>query len=81
MTNKISLQQINVLWIFIMPYPELSLGFQGILKARCGYKLDVGVAKAANAKLHQIVPNLLVPVVILVLKPLNTLVDKMSNFS
>ena len=29
-------------------YPELSLGFQGILKARCGYKLDARVAKAAK---------------------------------
>jgi len=29
-------------------YPELSLGFQGVLKARCGYKLDARVAKAAK---------------------------------
>jgi len=29
-------------------YPELSLGFQRVLKARCGYKLDVRVAKAAK---------------------------------
>jgi len=29
-------------------YLELSLGFQGILKARCGYKLDARVAKAAK---------------------------------
>jgi len=29
-------------------YQKLSLGFQGILKARCGYKLDARVAKAAK---------------------------------
>ena len=29
-------------------YPELSLGFQGIFKAHCGYKLDARVAKAAK---------------------------------
>ena len=29
-------------------YPELSLGFQGILKARYGYKLDARVAKVAK---------------------------------
>ena len=30
-------------------YQELSLGFQGILKARCRYKLDAKVAKAAKS--------------------------------
>jgi len=29
-------------------YPELSLGFQGILKARSGYRLDARIAKAAK---------------------------------
>ena len=29
-------------------YPELSLGFQWLLKARCGYKFNASVAKAAK---------------------------------
>ena len=29
-------------------YPELSLGFQWLMKARCGYKFDASVAKAAK---------------------------------
>jgi len=29
-------------------YSELSLGFQWLMKARCGYKFDASVAKAAK---------------------------------
>jgi len=29
-------------------YPELSLGFPGVLKARCRYKFNAGVAKAVK---------------------------------
>jgi len=29
-------------------YPELSIGFQWVLHARCGYKFDARVAKAAK---------------------------------
>jgi len=29
-------------------YPEFSIGFQWVIRARCGYKFDARVAKAAN---------------------------------